>query len=157
MKRIVITLSLLVTAVAPAVAENLYDDLEILRARLLADRKAVIAENLGLTEEQSTAFWPVWERYQERVNVVRRARLDLVLDFLEKRHALTDDEAIELLHRAIDVKRSFANLEERWLKEFRRVLPAPKVARYYQIENKIDALINVELAAQVPLADGGSP
>jgi len=150
-KRILLALSLFAAVAAPAVAGNLYDDLEVLRAQVLADRKAVVADNLSMTAEESVAFWPVWERYQEKVNEVRRARLNLVLDFLAKREAMSDDEAIGLLKRSIEIKRSFADLEAKWLSDFREVLPARKVARYYQIENKIDTLINVELAAQVPL------
>ena len=87
---------------------------------------------------------------QEKVNEVRRARLNLVLDFPAMRETMSDDGAIQLLKRSIEIKRSFAELEAKWLSEFREVLPARKVARYYQIENKIDTLINVELAAQVP-------
>jgi hypothetical protein len=151
MSRPLLVLTWLAALAAPVSAQTLYDDLQVLRAQVLADRKAVVADNLGLTAEESAPFWETWERYQAKVNEVRRARLDLVLDFVESRETMSDDEAIAMLERAIEVKRAFADLEAKWVKEFRQVLPARKVARYFQIENKIDALINVELAAQVPL------
>ena len=145
-----------VGAALPAKAgESFLDDLEQFRAQVLEDRREVVRVNLELTSNEATAFWPTYESYQEEIDDFRRRRLHMVLDFLENRGVYDRAECVELLRDWLLMKTEWAELERAWLGEFLSVLPAPKVLRYYQIENKIDALINAELASFIPLAGTG--
>lgn len=142
---------LAVAAVPRAEAQNARDTLEVLRSEVLADRKAVVAEAMGLTETESAAFWPVYDEYQTAVNSMRKRRMDIILDYAGAYPNVTDEKAGELLASHLALKKDWAEVEAKFVDKFKKVLPAKKVARYYQIENKIDAIINYELAAQIPM------
>ncbi len=141
---------------SPAAAESSFlSELEDFRAQLLEDRREVVKTFLDLNANEEAAFWPVYEDYQEAVEAYRRRRMNMVLDFLENGGTYGRSESIELMRDWLAMKQDWVGLERAWLGEFLSVLPAQKAMRYYQIENKIDALINAELASFVPLAGAG--
>jgi len=161
MLRALLLTSVLAAAFMPvptATAEGQGDflaELEGFRSQLLEDRRELVRKGLELTTNEAAAFQPVYEAYQEEVEGFRRRRLNLVLDFLENRGSYDRAESIARLRDWLAMKQDWARLEREWLGEFLSVLPAGKVMRYYQIENKIDAVINAELASFVPLAGTG--
>jgi hypothetical protein len=152
MKRLLVALALLASLTPLASrAETLRDSIEVFRAQVLADRKAVVAASLDLTDAESVAFWPLYDEYQDAVNKLRRRRVNLILDYADAYPAVTDEKAHSLLAAHLAIKREWAQAEDAFAPRFEKILPAKKAARYYQIENKIDAIINYELAAEIPL------
>jgi hypothetical protein len=153
--RALLLASCLFAPAAMAADAEILSDLAELRAQLLEDRRGVVTAFLDLSDREGEAFWPVYEAYQVEVDAFRRQCMNMVLDFLDKRGGYERAESIELMRTWLDMKQAWVELERTWLGEFLSVLPARKALRYYQIENKIDALINAELAAFVPLAGAG--
>ena len=126
-------------------------DLELTRAEIQKTRQAILMENLTLTEEEGLAFWPAYRDY--RVDMARLGdRLVKVITAVNAGGgSLTDAQAGQLLDEYMDIKAQEASLKKKHAKAFRKLLPAPKVARFFQLENKLDAVINYELAASIPL------
>ena len=153
--RLILLACCLLAPAAMAADAEVLSDLAELRAQLLEDRRGVVTDFLDLTTQEGEAFWPVYEAYQAEVDALRRRRMNMVLDFLDRRGSFQRAESIVLMRSWLDMKQEWVELEREWLGEFLSVLPARKALRYYQIENKIDALINAELAAFVPLAGNG--
>ena len=152
MTSLIATLAVVAALAAPAAAGEFLSDLEGFRAQVLEDRRALVTRYLELNESEAASFWPVYEAYQEEVEDFRRRRMNMVLDFLQNRGSHGRAESIALMREWLAMKQDWVRLEREWVGEFLSVLPARKALRYYQIENKIDALINAELAAIVPLA-----
>lgn len=129
------------------------DNMQILRDKIKADKKLVVATNMELTESEAKGFWPIYEAYQQDLRKINR-RIAVLLegyaaDFRSK--SLTDDKAKKLIDDSVGIEQAEANLKSSYAPKLGKVLPAKKVARYLQIENKIRALVKYDLASGVPL------
>ena len=129
------------------------DMIEVITQQVAANREALVAENLNLTAEESENFWPVYRRFQnERASLVDR-RIEILTQFRDNFETLDDATAQQLLSDALKLEDDKLKLREKFLRDFRKVLPDKKVLRYLQIENKIDTIIDYDLAQIVPLAE----
>jgi hypothetical protein len=127
------------------------DNMDVLRERLRADKKAVVASVLELTEGEAKSFWPVYNAYQGDM-VAHYDRLLKLLDAYAKTYdAMTDETATSILKQYLGLERDHVALLTSYLPRFSKVLPPRKVAKLYQIENKARALVNYELARGIPL------
>ena len=126
-------------------------NMDLVREKIKADKKLVVAEAMALTETESKAFWPVYEAYQADNSKINQRTGKLIQDYAAGLKGMTNDVAGKLLDEAIAIERDRAALFATYRPKFSAVLPATKVARYYQIENKIRAAVNYELADKIPL------
>ena len=110
--------------------------------------------NLELTDAESKAFWPVYDEYWVQMKKIGDREVVLIEDFAKHYNyeSLTDEKAEEMLKELLSIMKDENKLKKKYVKKFMKVLPAKKVLRYYQIENKMDAVINFDLAATIPLA-----
>jgi hypothetical protein len=126
--------------------------MQILRDKVRADKKLLVATNMELTESEATGFWPIYEQYQKDLQKINRRLADLVegyaADFRSK--SLTDDKAKKLIDESVGIELAEAKLKSEYAPKLGKVLPAKKVARYLQIENKIRAVVKYDLASGVP-------
>jgi hypothetical protein len=128
-------------------------NMDILRQKVKADKKLVIAENLQLTDAEGAKFWPVYDAYQKELQQINERLAAVVLAYADayKKGAVSDAAAKKLIEDAAAVDDAEAALKRTSLPRILAVLPAAKAARYVQIENKIRAVIRYELAAGIPL------
>jgi len=127
------------------------DDMQIVVEKLRADKKLLVSQNMQLTESEAKAFWPVYAKYQDELFLLRVRTAKLIQDYAEAYENMTNDAAKKLLEEYLNLEALGLKLRQAYLPEFRKVLPEVKVARYYQIENKIQAALMYELAAKIPL------
>jgi hypothetical protein len=127
------------------------DNMQIVREKIRADKKLFVAKNMQLTEAEAQAFWPVYERYQDELFLLRARTLKLINDYAEAYEKMTNDTAKKLLDEYMTIETLGLKLRQAYLPKFREVLPEVKVVRYYQIENKIHAVLMYELGANIPL------
>jgi len=144
---------MLATLVAvPAIAQDRpADNGQMVREKLQADKKLAVAQGLALTQAESTAFWPVYNNYQTDQGRVIDRLLQVIGDYAGAYQNMTDSTAHRLLESTIAIYRDRQALMESYLPKFRAVLPERKVARYYQIEQKIRAMLDYQVASEVPL------
>jgi hypothetical protein len=155
-KRVLIMLGVLgaiMAAGVPGIAqETPADNMQVLLEKIRADKKLLVAENMQLTEAQAKAFWPVYERYQDELFLLRARTANLIKAYAEAYEQMSNETAKKLLDEYMTIEALGVKLRQAYLPKFRKVLPEVKVARYYQIENKIHAALAYELAAKIPLA-----
>ena len=125
------------------------DQMEILRERARADKKLVVATALALTESEAKAFWPVYNAYQSDMITHYDKLLSLIDRFDKAYDTMTDQTATQLLNEYLTLEANHVALLKAYVPRFQRVLPALKVARLYQIENKMRALVNYDLARHI--------
>jgi hypothetical protein len=129
------------------------DNMQILRDKIKADKKLVVATNMELTESEAKGFWPIYDEYQKDLQKINRRIVGLLesyaADFRDK--SLTDDKAKKLIDEAVAIEAAEANLKSTYVPKLSKALPVKKVARYLQIENKIRAVVRYDLAQGVPL------
>ncbi len=143
---------LLCSVTLPVLAQDKpADTMQILREKLEADKKLLVATNMDLTEKEAQAFWPIYASYQKDLGLLNGRMLVLLQDFARTYHAMTDEEARKLVGEYLAIERDRVRKKQSYLPKLRQALPEKKVARYLQIENKIEAVIRYELAGKVPL------
>jgi hypothetical protein len=142
--------------VSPAVAQSKpADNMEILRDKLKADKKLLVAANMELTESEAKAFWPVYEEYQKDLTAIHK-RIGKLIDSYAadyRAKSLTDEKAQKLIDELVAIEQADGALQASYVPELSKVLPAKKVARYLQIENKIRAALKYELASNIPVVE----
>src|SRR6266487_5080446 len=129
------------------------DNMQILRDKVRADKKLVVATNMELTESEAKEFWPIYDQYQKELQKLNQ-RLAKVLDSYaddNRKKSLTDDKAKKLIDEAVSIDQAEAGLKSTFAPKLSKVLPVRKVARYLQIENKIRAVVKYDIASGVPL------
>ena len=126
--------------------------IELMRKDVRAEKADIVAKTMELDAEQAAAFWPVYEKYEAEGKALGDERLAIITDYAEHFEALTDEKAKDLITRSIALEGKEHALKERYLKEFLAVLPATVVARFFQVDNRINTLIDLELSSQIPLA-----
>ena len=128
-------LLLFVFAAAPVGAGEADEaSMDILRETLRSNKKALVAVNLALSDEEARAFWPVYDRYQAELTVVGNRLLQVIDDYLA-------------------IQRDRVALRLSYVEPFAEALPGRKLMRFYQIESKIDAVMRFELAASIPVIE----
>ena len=127
------------------------DNMQILVEKIRADKKLLVAENMQLSESEAKGFWPLYDRYQNELFLLRQRTLKLINDYGEAYGQMTDNTAKKLVDEYMTIEGLGLKLRETYLPEFRKVIPEVKVLRYYQIENKINAVLFYELASNIPL------
>ena len=130
-------------------------NMDILRDKIKADKKLVIAENLGLTDAESQKFWPIYEEYQGELEALNE-RLGHGIDAYANEYnamTLTDAKAKALMDEAFSIEEAEVAMKRKYLARLADTIPAMKAVRYLQMENKIRALIRFDLAANIPLVE----
>jgi len=141
----------LVSANALAADEMVEEGVLLTRAVILANRTQIVLNTLELNKEQIDAFSPVYLDYWEEMNEINGQLADLILDYSDNFENLSDEKALSLLDGYLDVQKDKVALKKKYVKKFKKVLTPKKLVQYYQTENKLDAIIMMELAAGVPL------
>jgi hypothetical protein len=149
---------LLSAAAAPAAPPAATDaaTLDILIDTIRANRKALVAVNLGLTPEEATRFWPLYDRYQQEMNAIGDRFAAVIGEYTANFRDLSNDKAMQLMQDYLAIEADRVKVRRSYLGEFAKILPGRTVARFYQIENKMDTVLRYELAAAIPVVDEAS-
>ena len=133
---------------APADVDRLID---LLRQDIRAGKADILAKTMELDAPQSAAFWPVYKRYEAERQVLGDQKVHIIQDLAEHFDTLNDAKAKALLDRSFVVEDGRLALEKRYKDEFLKVLPAKTVARFFQVESRLNNLINLKVSSQIPL------
>lgn len=130
-------------------------NMDVLKDKVKADKKLVVAAGMFLTDEEAVAFWPLYDGYQKELDLINQ-RLVTTIEGYSRAYnigkgEISNDLAEKLLSEALAVEEMEVKLRQSYAAKLSKVLPATKVVRYLQIENKIRALVKFELAAVIPL------
>lgn len=150
-RSIMVTAAALTCLSGVAVAQDKpADTMDVLREKVRADKKLLVAVALELTENEAKAFWPVYAAYQSDMITQYDKLAKLLGDYAAVYKTMTDDAATRLLGDFVTLETDHAKLLSQYRPRFQKVLPPIKVARFYQLENKLRALLNYQLAQDVP-------
>ena len=138
---------------ATGVSAQTDTDMEILAQKIKADKKLLVAANMELTDAEAAKFWPIYDAHQRVLTDINKRIGAVIKDYADaySNGGVSDAVAKDLLDRMLIAKTEEVNVLTSSASKLRGVLPETKIARYIQIENKIRALVNYELASSVPL------
>jgi len=125
--------------------------IEMTRAVLATDKQAIVAKNMTLSDTESEPFWMLYREYQNEQRTVKDRLVKILTEYASSHENLTDDQAYRMTNEYLKIQQADLDLKTKYDKKFEKVLPRKKVATYFQIENKISAVLNMALANDVPL------
>jgi Spy/CpxP family protein refolding chaperone len=149
-----VVLTGLMAYAAPALAQEMSDaNMEILKQKLKADKKLLVAGNMELSDADAKKFWPIYDAYQKDLEQLNQKLGHTIKEYAEafNKGPIPDDKAKKLLNEVLSVEEQETKLKRSYVEKLEKVLPFTKVARYIQIETKVRSLIRMELAQQIPL------
>jgi hypothetical protein len=126
-------------------------DIQLLRSDLQADKNKVIADTMQFTDAESTTFWPVYRDYARDQQKIGDERFQVVMDYAKNYDTMNDDKAKDMVQRMINVEDETLNLREDYWPKFMKALGAKRAAKFYQVDNRITLMVNLQLASAIPL------
>jgi Spy/CpxP family protein refolding chaperone len=139
---------------AGAQPNNVADqDIEMLRTNLRAQRKQLTAQNMTLTADEATKFWPIFDQYRQAAIKANDERWALIKDYAANYNTMTDAQAQDYIKRSADVDQQLLALRMKYVPLFEKVISPKKTALWYQIDRHIDLLINLQLSTQIPMVN----
>ncbi len=141
------------TAAVPAEPDpgNLRAFVELVRRDIKTQKAFILAQNMEFTEAEAVDFWPLYEQYEQSLDSLNDQRLAMIRKYLALYNTLTDDQARQLAAESLSLEEKRTALKRKYFEEFAKVITARKAVRFFQIENQLNAAIDLRLAAALPL------
>jgi hypothetical protein len=129
-------------------------ELQLVIAAVEIQRKSIIAQNLYLSEKES-GFWAVYNEYRAEMRKAADIQLGVVTDYADayRNNSLSDKAATKLIDRFLSVQERRVKIKKRFVRKFKKVLSAKNVARFYQIDNRVDLLVQMQISGGIPLVE----
>ena len=131
--------------------QSIRTDEQIILGQIMTDKRAVYTQAMGLTDEESRAFWPVYDEYEAEVKKVDDRFIRLVNDYAAEYSTMTDADAQQLLAAKMKIDRERMDLQQAYTKKIARAVPAIKGLRYAQVEARIDNDLQRKVMQLIPL------
>lgn len=126
-------------------------DLALVRRNLRAEKKKILAANVPLTETEATKFWPVYDQYAADMSKHYDEFYAVIKEYAANQKTLTDAQAISMIKRWSDIQVEVAQTRQKWVPAIEKVIPGKKAALFFQIDRRLYALMDLQVASEVPL------
>jgi len=140
---------------APPIVNEKFADLEpgieMLRSEVGQDRRDVVASAMLLTASEGQIFWPLYDQYRAEQHKLGDRKVKLITDFIANRSTMSEEQAEKLTKDALAIEKKKTAIKADYVGKMSKVLSARTVARFFQIDNKLDAVVDAALAGRVPL------
>jgi Spy/CpxP family protein refolding chaperone len=136
---------------APKAASD--QDIQMLREDIRSERKQITAANMTLTPDEATKFWPIYDQYIKETIKVNDDRWALIKDYAANYNAMTDQHAQDYVKRSGAIDQQLIALRAKYVPIFQKIVSPKKTAQWYQIDRRLELLINLQLSALIPVVD----
>jgi len=131
---------------------DLIGEIELTRAAIQVRRQALVTAAMDLQASEADIFWPLYREYRTAMAKVNDRFAKLVVSYMQQYDELSDAEAARIMDEYLGIERDRTGVKAKFVPRFKQKLPARKVARFFQVDNKLDAILNADLATMIPLA-----
>lgn len=128
-------------------------NIQLTRQAILAKRQEIVTQAMSFTPEEEKAFWPLYRDWRAKVAGIGDQQVELVKQIDTEYRTLDDAAAKKLIDTWMKLEQDLFKTRQAYLKRFRKVLPEKKVARFFQLENKMDSIVHYDLVGMVPLIE----
>ena len=155
--RIVLAFGLLVAASAMAQTVQVQakplsdDDIKLLREDVQAVKDEIITHTMQFTDAESAAFWPVYREYSREQRAIAAKRFTIIIEYAQNLDKMEDQKASSLTKRFFEVEDEAQALRKKYFTKFEKALGAKRAAKFYQVDNRLTMIMNIQLASEVPL------
>ena len=144
-------LSMNCLAQAPATTASIEKDIDLMRRDLRSEKKQILAMNVSFTADEATRFWPVYDAYAKEMTANYDKFYGLIKDYAAHQSTLTDPQAIALIKRWNDIQIDLSKTREKYIPLVEKVVPGRKAALFFQIDRRLYALMDLQIASEIPL------
>jgi hypothetical protein len=131
--------------------------IQLLRADLKTSKRALIKESMQLDENQAAAFWPLYNQYDVEQTKLGDQKLALIQDYSRDFLTMTDEKADQLARGALELDDQRQALRKKYYDLFKKALPTVLVVRFFQLENQIQLVVDLQIAANLPIIEEAPP
>jgi hypothetical protein len=128
-------------------------NVQLMREDIRSQRKQVTAANVNLTADEATKFWPIYDQYIQETIKINDTRWGLIKEYAANYNNMTDPLAQDYMKRSTAIQQQLVALREKYVPLFEKVISPQKTAQWYQIDRRVDLLIDLQLAAAIPVVD----
>lgn len=132
-------------------AEDL--NIQMVREDIRAHRKQITAANMTLTPDEATKFWPIYDQYIQETITINDNRWALMKDYAANYDKISEQLAAEYMNKSAMIDKQLVELRGKYVPIFEKVISPKKTAQWFQIDRRLDLVINLQLAAMVPVVD----
>ena len=126
-------------------------DLALIRRDIRAEKKKIIAANVSLTETEATKFWPVYDQYVAEMTKHNDEFFSVIKDYAANQKTITDAQASSMIKRWVEIQIARDQTRQKYIPLFEKVIPGRKVALFFQIDRRLYALLDMQVASEIPL------
>jgi hypothetical protein len=130
---------------------NIDSDIEILRANIRADKMQLVTNEMQLSDDEAKTFWPVYRQYDADLTKLNDQKVDLLKEYANSYDKLTSQQVQSLAQRSFDLQKARVDLRQNYFNKIAHAVSPQTAARFVQVEDRIDLLLNLQLAASVPM------
>jgi hypothetical protein len=154
-KSVMLTITFAMLALSPlcraqSQEPSLDSAIEVARANMQADRVTIITTAMDFSDKDAAAFWPIYRKYEQERSALDDRRVAVIKEYAEKYPNLTDAEAKAMAERMFECDARLAELKKRYFKEFNKGLPALTVTKFFQLEHRIDLMMDMKVESSLP-------
>jgi hypothetical protein len=122
----------------------------VARANMQADKATIISAAMRFTDQEGAAFWPIYRQYEHDRSTLDDGRVSVIKEYTEKYPKLTDAEAKDMAERMFEFDSRLAALKKAYYKKFNKVLPALTVTKFFQLDRRVDLLVDMQVESSLP-------
>jgi len=122
----------------------------VVRANMQADRTALITTGMNFNDKEGAAFWPIYEQYDHERSLLDDRRAAVIKQYTQKYPNLSDAQAKAMADQMLDCESRLAELKKKYYKKFNRVLPALTVTKFFQLEHRVDLMMDMQVESSLP-------
>ena len=150
-KLIFIPLLLFVTYSSAQIKSFESEYVDMLKKDIQAESRNIVANNLTLTDEQAKVFWPLYDEYDAAYDKMVNDRVEVIKDYMMHYYGMDEGKGKELIDKSINLKEKAVDLQKEYINKMLEVLPISVVGKFFQIDNRIAAIIDITRMANLPL------
>ena len=126
-------------------------DIQLLRSDVQNGKNKVIADTMKFTDAEANAFWPVYKDFSRDQQAIGDDRVKLIKDYAQNFDSMDDTKAKDMAQRLLSVDSRFVDLRKDYWPKFEKALGAKRAAKFYQVDNRLSLIVNLQLASEIPL------
>ncbi len=131
--------------------------IQLLRSDLKTSKRTLIKESMQLADKQAEAFWPLYNQYDVEQSKLGDQKLALIQQYAANFLTMNDQKADQLAHMAMDLEDQRLALRKKYYELMKKSLPAVIVTRFFQIENQIQLVVDLQIASNLPIIEEAPP
>ena len=132
-------------------------ELQMMRHDLRQQKQKLIAENLPMTESEAVKFWAVYKKYSDELKAINDEKFAMLHGYSQNWRSMSNDDSLIFMRRWLEIDEKVIQLRSKYLLPVRDALPGKKAATFFQLDERISMMIDLEFASQLPLLHGAHP